>query len=77
MFKETADLSGLLDATEPLYVSDVIHKAFIEINEEYTEGATAGGNFYSHFSRTRRTAKKERKYFASAKIWDMSSILIL
>lgn len=73
MFKKTADLSGLLDATEPLYISDVIHKAFIEIDEECTEGAAAGGNFYSHFA---RTAKRERNHLASVKIWDMSSITI-
>ncbi|XP_031625705.1 leukocyte elastase inhibitor-like [Contarinia nasturtii] len=43
MFGSAADLSSFFDAEEPLYVSDVIQKAFIEINEEHTEAAIASG----------------------------------
>lgn len=46
MFTPKADFSGLFESqqtNEPLYVSDVIHKTYIDINEVGTDAYSATG----------------------------------
>lgn len=38
MFSNAAEFNNLLEENEPLKVSKVVHKAFIEVNEEGAEG---------------------------------------
>lgn len=43
MFTNDAEFEKMLESPEPLRVSAIIHKAFIDVNEEGTEAAAATG----------------------------------
>lgn len=43
MFSTKANFTDILETKDKLIVSDVVHKAFIEINEDGAEAAAASG----------------------------------
>lgn len=49
MFSNDAEFNNLLDQPEDLKVSEVVHKAFIEVNEEGAEAAAATGKILMKF----------------------------
>lgn len=44
LFSAHADFTGLVEGADSLKVSKVIHKTFIDVNEEGSEAAGATGN---------------------------------
>jgi len=50
LFSSKANLSGLIESDEDLYVSSAIQKAFVEVNEEGAEAAAATGIIVSRIT---------------------------
>lgn len=45
IFSHNANLGSLLDSTEPIRLSQAVHKAIIEVNEDGVEAAAATGKY--------------------------------
>lgn len=43
MFTTDADFSELFESEKPIHVSDVVHRAFIEVTEDGSKAAAASG----------------------------------
>lgn len=50
MFDISADLGGIFDPEKQLKVSEVVHNAVIEIDEEGSEATSSTGNYIQHNS---------------------------
>lgn len=48
-FTNVANFSGLLKTDETIKISKVIHKAFIEVDEQGTKAAAATGKYQNVF----------------------------
>lgn len=46
MFTPKANLSGFLETGDPLQVSDIIHKAFLEVTEGGCEAASSTSKYF-------------------------------
>merc|ERR1712215_366147 len=57
VFSQTANLNGI--SNQPLFASEGVHQAFIEVNEEGTEAAAATAVVVGL-----RTARQKRQFFA-------------
>lgn len=49
VFSASADLSEMLSTSGALRVSKVVHKAFIDVNEEGSEAAAATGKILNQY----------------------------
>jgi len=58
VFSQSANLNGI--SSQPLYASEGVHQAFIEVNEEGTEAAAATAVVVGL-----RTARRKRQFFAN------------
>ncbi len=47
VFSKTANLSGILELDNPISVSEILHKAKIEINEKGAKAAASSGKYYN------------------------------
>lgn len=69
-FDSTADLSGIAD-DQNLWISQVLHKAFVEVNEEGTEAAAATAVILSRSMSLPPTFKADHPFIFL--IWDTQS----
>jgi serine protease inhibitor len=78
-FSTRADFSGMNGATEPLHISAVVHKTFVDVNEDGTEAAatTAVGVARPAFFKERRSFRADHPFLFLIRDNQSGSILFL
>ncbi|MEB3885978.1 serpin family protein [Lyngbya sp. CCY1209] len=75
-FTEAADLSGI-SPEKPFYLYDVVHKAFVDVNERGTEASAATGVIAGSRSAVRDRIRVDRPFIFLIRDFESGTILFL
>ncbi|MGC9527121.1 MAG: serpin family protein [Limnospira sp.] len=75
-FSEVADFSGI-SPEKPFYLYDVVHKAFVDVNERGTEASAATGVIAGSRSAVRDRVRVDRPFMFAIRDFESGTILFL